>query len=229
MLSKPTIKHFRAMGHITIDPYVPENVGSAQVDVTLGRHFYKDADRQSKTWHPAIYNPFDEVHVNRKWELGKSVLHREWARQESDQLKGIGLDEEIIFLGPGELILAHTEEFIGGSCNFITTQMKARSSIGRNFLTVCACAGQGDVGYFTRWTFEIHNRSQHSIIPLVVGRRIAQILFFEVEPVAKEDMYGASGKYQGGVTLEQLKANWKPEDMLPKMFNDRESRRARGE
>ncbi|MCX8513508.1 MAG: hypothetical protein ORN26_00305 [Candidatus Pacebacteria bacterium] len=41
---------------------------------------------------------------------------------------------------PGETILAHTNEFIGGR-NHITTMMKARSSMGRSFIEVCKCAG----------------------------------------------------------------------------------------
>lgn len=61
--------------------------------------------------------------------------------------------------------------------------MKARSSIGRNFIEVCKCAGWGDVGYINRWTMEITNNSSHYAIPLVVGRRIGQIIFFETGPI----------------------------------------------
>lgn len=37
------------------------------------------------------------------------------------------------------------------------------------------------MGYINRWTMEITNNSQHYSIPLVVGRRIAQIVFFHCE------------------------------------------------
>ena len=47
-------------------------------------------------------------------------------------------------LHPGETILAHTQEFIGGR-ECVTTMMKARSSLGRVFVAVCKCAGWGDV------------------------------------------------------------------------------------
>lgn len=233
MLSKPTIKHHFEMGHIIISPFDELNLGSAQYDVRLGEYFYREALTEPRfaAWgsEPSFYNPYDEKHVQRHWRLcsavSRGIVERDIISAES--LKGIGVDEKVILLHPGEMILAHTEEFIGGSCNFITTQMKARSSIGRNFLTVCACAGQGDVGYHTRWTFEIHNRNRHHTIPLVVGRRIAQILFFEVEPVADADMYGRSGKYQAGSSIEELKATWRPEDMLPRMYRDRETVQAR--
>lgn len=58
--------------------------------------------------------------------------------------------DRIIWITPGETILAHTNEFIGG-CKSVTTMMKARSSLGRNFIEVCKCAGWGDVGYINRW------------------------------------------------------------------------------
>ena len=121
---------------------------------------------------------------------------------------------------PGETILAHTQEFIGGK-NHITTLMKARSSTGRNFIEVCKCAGWGDVGYVNRWTMEITNNSKNYIIPLVVGRRIAQIVFFETGPIREKD-YAASGKYASSTNLAELKKSWKPEMMLPRLWADRD-------
>lgn len=64
--------------------------------------------------------------------------------------------------------------------------MKARSSLGRNFIEICKCAGWGDVGYVNRWTMEITNNSRYYTIPLVVGRRVAQIVFFETEGILDE-------------------------------------------
>jgi hypothetical protein len=40
----------------------------------------------------------------------------------------------------GKTILGHTNEFLGGRGS-VTTMMKARSSMGRNFIEVCKCAG----------------------------------------------------------------------------------------
>ena len=105
--------------------------------------------------------------------------------------------------------------------------MKARSSTGRNFIEVCKCAGMGDVGYFNRWTMEIVNTSRFQTIALPVGRRVAQLLFFEVEPVRAADVYSASGKYQDTTSLESLKLRWTPEQMIPKQWNDREARLVR--
>lgn len=136
LLSKPRIEQHLALGNITIDPFVPENLGSAQYDVTLGEFCYREARTEG-----GIYNPFDEKQVREKWQLDRAVRHGDLVADGRicPAFENIGLDEEIILVKPGELILAHTQEFIGGSCNFITTMMKARSSLGRSFFEICRC------------------------------------------------------------------------------------------
>jgi deoxycytidine triphosphate deaminase len=44
-------------------------------------------------------------------------------------------EQRIIWIGPGETILGHTNEFVGGKIS-VTAMMKARSSLGRNFIEV---------------------------------------------------------------------------------------------
>jgi dCTP deaminase len=133
--------------------------------------------------------------VNKVWgEVCHAELHRDWCKRNGAPLENIGLDERIIWLKPGETILGHTNEFIGGRRS-VTTMMKARSSLGRNFIEVCKCAGWGDVGYVNRWTMEITNNSRYYSIPLVVGRRVAQIVFFDTEGIESLS-YEKSGKYQ---------------------------------
>jgi dCTP deaminase len=217
LLGKPAIERYIKSGDIVIDPFVPENLGSAQYDVTIGEHIYREVDHSS-----ALYNPFDESQVRRKWSLDRAITHEAWITESGAPLAGIKPDDKLIIVGPGETILAHTQEFIGGACSFITTMMKARSSMGRNFFEVCKCAGMGDVGYFNRWTMEITNNSRYHQIPIVVGRRVAQLLFFEVESVAARDAYDITGKYQSTKSLSQLKMTWTPEAMLPKQWRDRE-------
>lgn len=223
LLGKPRIQYYMETGHIIIDPFVPENLGSAQYDVTIGENIYREVSNVG-----SLYNPFDEKQVRGKWQLDKAISHADWYERTGQWLANIGHDEKLIIVSPGETILAHTQEFIGGACDFITTMMKARSSMGRNFFEVCKCAGMGDAGYFNRWTMEITNNSRYHQIPIVVGRRVAQLLFFKIDPVEAADVYDQAGKYQTTKSLDELKASWSPEQMLPKQWKDRECRKAGG-
>ncbi len=223
-LSDRKILHAIDEGSIVIEPFDRKNLATSSYDVTLGEFFYTEA-------HPKhfenIYNIYDKAHVDRVWgtepKVAKSASHV--LRHYNFDFRGIQPEEKIILLAPGETVLGHTQEFIGGR-DHITTMMKARSSLGRSFIEVCKCAGWGDVGYINRWTMEITNNSSHYYIPLVVGRRIAQIVFFETGPIIASD-YAQVGKYQTSGSLSQLKKSWKPEMMLPRLFTDRDIKKPR--
>lgn len=220
LLTNLEIVRARLQGEILISPFDPKNVGSSQYDVTLGEYFWvpkrRNVDGQVYRYGPEVFNPFDPRCRD------AFDLRRAQPRWPNDtKLVGIRDDELVYMLGPGEVVLGHTREFIGSRSPTITTEMKSRSSTGRSFLEFCRCAGMGDHGYHNRWTLEIQNNSKDFTIPLVVGRRYAQILFHRTEPVSAEQMY--RGKYQQSVTtLEELEATWSPEQMLPQMWRDRE-------
>jgi hypothetical protein len=69
---------------------------------------------------------------------------------------------------------------------------------------------------------EISNGSKHYTIPLVVGRRTAQIIFFNTDGIVDKSYITNGGKYQTTSDFDELKKNWSPESMLPKMYLDRE-------
>ncbi len=204
---------------MVISPFKQEHLATSSYDVTLGEYFFPE---QTPKHFQNLYNVYDKQHIERVWgtEAKRAKPAKEILAKYKFEYDGISPNDKIILLAPGETILGHTQEFIGGK-EHITTMMKARSSLGRSFIEVCKCAGWGDVGYINRWTMEITNNSTHYYIPLVVGRRIAQIIFFETGPILAGD-YAKGGKYQSSGSLAQTKKNWKPTDMLPRLYLDRD-------
>ena len=189
LLSDRRIRQAMDAGDIVIEPFEPSNLGTNSYDVRLGE-FYFEPNRNMQT-----VSFLSEEQTKKFW--GEPIQAN-----------------EVIAVRPGDTILAHTREIVGGR-NGYTTSMRARSSIGRSCMSVCKCAGVGDVGYIARWTMEITNHS-HATIALPVGLRVAQILFFEVGETDKryEGKYGQSSE-------------WSPYDMLPRLYNDPDMRHFR--
>ncbi len=205
-------------GNIVVHPLCTEAINGASLDVRLGEWCYRIAAM------PKVFNPFDEEAVAAYFQLDRAatlpeVVEREgvpyFVRKELEQLRGIPEGRPVILLAPGERILAHTEEFVGIIDG--VSEMRARSTWGRCGITVALCAGWGDPGYVNRWTMEIVNNNP-SWLPLLVGERIAQIVFHQTGPISHR--YGQGGKYQAGEDLEALIQTWSPEQMLPRAYKD---------
>lgn len=218
VLSNIEIRQALVSGQILIHPFRSENINTSSYDVTLGEHFYR-TDRSS---HNVFFNPFDQVDVSRYFgqEPLTAIEHAQWAHDHNrDPFKHIPLDHKIVVLAPGERILAHTHEFIGiGPPG--TSSMQARSTWGRIGIQVCEDAGWGDSGYKNRWTMEIHNGNENVHVPLPVGERVGQMVFFHTGPV-EGDYARAAGKYQEfhEEFTDMFKA-WTPLAMLPRAYKD---------
>ena len=209
-------------GDVVIEPFIRANLSTSSHDVTLGEYYFRE---KAPVLLENVYNIYDQAHVERIWgtKAERAQTAKDIFKEYRKPLNNIRPDDRVIMIGPGETILAHTNEFIGGR-NHITTMMKARSSLGRSFIAVCKCAGWGDVGYVNRWTLEITNSSTHYHVPLIVGSRIAQIVFFETGEILGKD-YTAGGKYQTPASLQALKNKWRPTDMLPRLYLDRDRKK----
>lgn len=181
MLSKPQILD-RLENTITIKPFYINQLQTNSYDVTLGDWIV----RQRK---PKFWDRKRTIRYN-----SREGIARMWKDPERC--------EQFVKIKAGETILAHTFEKIGGNFN-VTSEMQAKSTTGRHAMSVCKCAGLGDVGYESHWTMEITNHSYWHI-EIDIGEAIAQILFHEVEGVHQE----YSGRYGQGL--------WTPKDMIPK-------------
>lgn len=218
LLSRNAILRHKDTGNIVIEPFDDRQLKTASYDITLGEWFWREAHPEGRQ---TVHNVYDEASTRTIWQ---GPFRSEKARTVGDRLGrklvNIQSDDEVILLRPGETILAHTREFIGGRRS-VVGKMYSRSSLGRNFIEVCKDAGWGDIGYFNRWTMEVTNNSQYFTIPLVVGRRIGQMVFYEVEPLTETpDYVNEGGKYQTSQDIEELKRTWSPEMMIPKMHLD---------
>lgn len=195
-------------GDIVMVPRDNDRINNGSVDVSLGRFIARI--RQSfyparSTDRLARVAPQREFEVNRL--RGDEVFYIEDVVKENDG---------VISIRSGERILAHTHEFIGAR-KFHLPEMRAKSSMARWGLTVCACAGWGDVGYFNRWTMEIFNMNPNTV-RIDIGTLVAQIVFHFVETPDAGTLYNqpGAGHYQQGDDLEAMVRDWRPESMLPK-------------
>lgn len=243
MMSRPAILRALEAGQIVIDPFDERHLNTASYDVTLGKHFYREAFPRGKEARHNIYqfadsygsmfNPYNEEAVEHCW-LYEQAMPATYVFGDEPAFsyikagipKGIHPDDRVLVLEPQELVLAHTIEFIGTTTPDVkvgiqhTTEMHSRSTSVRSFIDVCGSGGFGDHGFSSRWTMEICNNSRFHHVPLVVGRRYAQISFFQTEPLPPGESYARDGKYQTSSDLEELKKKWSPTQMLPLMYKD---------
>lgn len=222
-LSDESIISEREAGRVVIEPFNLADVNTASYDVRLGPWYYRE-QATCPTGDPQIVNIYSPDAAPEMWgEKQYAELASDWMNVKSNGIdwRGIHPTDRVILIRPQENLLCHTLEFIGGKSN-ITTQMKARSTIGRLLLNVCQCAGQSDVGYYNRWTMEVYNRSRYRPILLVVGRRVAQIVFDRTDPTGRS--YAENGNYQESEDVKAMIGRWHPDMMLPKAHLDRDIR-----
>ena len=217
LLSRDIILEHMEKGNIFINPFSLKSLQTTSYDVRLGANFFQE--QPFRTSLRKIFNPFNPADIKKYWgEPQEAIKASDWTNV-NGPLENIRPDDRIIILGPGETILAHTEEFIGGR-NCVTTEMRARSSMGRIGITVCKCAGWGDLGFCNRWTMEMSNHLKDTPVVLVVGMRVAQIAFYQVDPL-KDSYATTGGQYQITDNTEEMMKNWSPLSMLPRFSRDK--------
>jgi len=180
MLSDKRIIEEMQNGNIVIEPFDERQLGANSYDCRIGEWYF--------VGDPTMV----EVRIERQGDM--------------DWYWGHPMNDGRIYIKPDTTILAHTQEVVGGHNGFLA-KMHCRSSIARSGISVCRCAGVGDVGYIGRWTMEISNHTQ-ALISIPVGYRICQMIFEEVGETLKQ----YNGKYG--------QDSWTPYDMVPKPGKD---------
>jgi dCTP deaminase len=172
ILSDRDIREQIQAGRITIDPYLPEAVQPASVDLHLGNRF-----RVFRNNRTAVIDPRQE-------------------QPDLTELVEIGGDEPFI-LHPGEFVLGATYERVGLPDD-IVARLEGRSILGRLGLLIHSTAGYVDPGWEGTLTLELSNVANLPI-KLYDGMKIGQISFQRLSS-AVEVAYGDArhgSRYRG--------------------------------
>jgi dCTP deaminase len=172
LLSDRDIKTEIDSGQIALDPYSPEMIQPASIDVRLDRLFRVFENHRYPHIDPSAEQP----------ELTRAV--------EPDK-------DDPFILHPGEFVLGSTYERITLG-DAIAARLEGKSSLGRLGLLTHSTAGFIDPGFSGHVTLELSNVATLPI-KLWPGMKIGQFCFFRLSSPA-EHPYGSAAygsRYQG--------------------------------
>ena len=172
LLSDRDIAKLCASGEIEIDPYDPQMIQPASIDVRLDRYFRLFDNHKYSVIDPAL--PQDDLtHLVDVGQNAPFVLH------------------------PGEFVLGSTLERVQLADN-LAARLEGKSSLGRLGLLTHSTAGFIDPGFNGHVTLELSNTATMPIL-LYPGMKIGQLCFFQLSSSA-EKPYGSrerGSRYQG--------------------------------
>lgn len=160
-------------GEIDIDPFVPEHINPASVDLTLGSTVRQYVDTKQPT--DPLLQPIQYVH-DVKIEHPLVVANE--------------IPVGGFVLWPGHLYLMHTVERVHTK-KFVPV-LDGKSSIGRLGVQVHLTAGFGDPGFDGQYTLEVVT---FRAVRLYAGMRICQMRFHALDGDAVD--YTQTGSYVG--------------------------------
>jgi dCTP deaminase len=168
-------------GNIIVNPFNPDLVSVNSIDVRLGPDLYRMIPNRP------YLNPYE-------------APEDRYERVESWSLYG---GNQGWILEPGFYLGSTVEEIGTSPTSGLCPDINAKSTFGRNGLTVAVCAGKGDVGYAARWTLEIHVREP---VLLLVNSVVAQVRFSRVEWTEEDaqNAYGGKSSYQPNGEIRML-------------------------
>jgi len=197
ILAKEEILKNVQSGVIKIEPFEESLVSVNSVDVRLGADLWQRNRKWRNLYKPdqSAWQRIDPISAK---AMRKKIGDNSWADFLDD-------DHPCFDLQPGEFYLGTTLEAIGTVNDAlrqpVVPEMKAKSTVGRQGLTVALCAGLGDIGYASRWALEIRV-TDNGPVPIAVGTVTAQVVF-HYATLTKES-YNGSDRYQDGDVVRFL-------------------------
>jgi len=168
VLADKDIRKYIEQKKIMIDPFEPENVRPAAIDLTLHQNFR--VFRNNSHTHIDVKKEFDVTELVKAKEDGSIIIH------------------------PREFVLGSTREVVTLPPDLIGL-LEGRSSLGRIGLIIHATASFVQPGFSGYLTFEMSNISNLPI-KLYVGMRVAQIAFLTMSSPVDLDYSQMNSKYQ---------------------------------
>ncbi|MDO5049957.1 MAG: dCTP deaminase [Actinomycetaceae bacterium] len=171
LLSDRDIHVHVEQGKIALDPWDPNMVQPASIDVRLDRYF-------------RLFN-------NHKYPVIDP------AANQSELTSLVDAGDEPFVLHPGEFILGSTYEQVT-LADDVAARLEGKSSLGRLGLLTHSTAGFIDPGFTGHVTLELSNTATMPIL-LYPGMKIGQLCFFQLSSPAQAPYgQGARGsRYQG--------------------------------
>ena len=110
-------------------------------------------------------------------------------------------------LQPNQLLIGHTDEFVGTTTSWLTPQIRSRSTSARWGFEIGTAALFGEPGFASRWALEIHNTTSKPIY-IRPGWQVGQVIFHLTigNNLLYKRQYNANEK------------DWLPESLLPKLM-----------
>jgi len=172
LLSDRDIKSQVESGRVKLDPYSPELIQPASIDVRLDRFFRVFENHRYPHIDPAVEQP-DLTRLVEASGDAPFILH------------------------PGEFVLGSTYELVSLPDD-VAGRLEGKSSLGRLGLLTHSTAGWIDPGFSGHVTLELSNVATLPI-KLWPGMKIGQLCFFRLTSPAEQPYgSGASGsRYQG--------------------------------
>src|SRR5690625_2942738 len=185
LLSDRDIRAAVDAGRVRLDPFDPEMIQPASIDVRLDRWFRLFDNHRYAVIDPAE----DQSDLTRLVEVARG---------------------EPFVLHPGEFVLGATYELVTLGDD-VAARLEGKSSLGRLGLLTHSTAGFIDPGFTGHVTLELSNTATLPIT-LWPGMKVGQLCFFQLaSPAERPYGAGASGsRYQGqrGPTASRAHINF---------------------